>query len=343
VLISKYADHLPLYRQAGIYGRQGIELDRSTLAHWVGKAAHTLKPVFEALAENIKTSPKLFMDETPAPVLDPGRGRTKTGYMWVVSRDERPHSFENEVPENRGSPPAVACFYAPGRSGKYAQTFLEGFEGTLQVDGYAGYNLLTKDDRPGGPLKLAYCWAHARRPFVRILKHSISPVCDEALRRIGALYGIEKKIRGTSPANRLKIRQVEAVPLIEDMAVWLKTERAKVSRKSPLGNALTYLAKYWQGLTLFLEDGRVELDNNTVEREIRPLTLNRKNSLFAGHDQGGVTWGIIASFVGTCKLNNVNPQAWMEHALKTLVKNKEKNICMEDLMPWNFQKITKTE
>ncbi len=333
VLISKYADHLPLYRLTRIFGRQGIDLDRSTLAHWVGRASFELAPVFNRLAEHLKGSTKLFMDETTAPVLDPGRGRTKTGYMWVLARDDRPWGSDD--------PPGVACFYAPGRSGEYAETFLKGFSGVLQVDGYAGYNRLTKADRKEGPLHLALCWAHARRYFIKITKGGVDPIAEAAIKQIAALYRVEKNIRGKTPEERLRVRQAQTAPLIEEMAVWLESARAGTSKKSPIGKALAYLAKHWKGLTLFLGDGRIELDNNTVEREIRPVVMTRKSSLFAGHDEGGVTWGIIASLVGTCKLNNVNPQAWMTHTLKALVGG-HKQSQIDELMPWNFEKITIT-
>ncbi|MCF6217057.1 MAG: IS66 family transposase [Emcibacter sp.] len=319
VLISKYADHLPLHRQAQIFARQGVDLDRSTLAHWTGTAAYALTPVFDALAAHIKTSSKLFMDETTAPVLDPGRGRTKTGYLWALARDDRPWRSGPDSGGEGEDPPAVAYFYAPGRSGKHAEGFLEGFCGILQVDGYAGYNRLTRSDRKGGALQLAYCWAHARRNFFKLTKAGLSPVAEEAIRRIGEFYQIEENIRGTSPSARRAVRQGKTAPLLEDMAQWLRQEMNKTSYKSPIGKALAYVIKHWDGLTLFLDDGRVELDNNTVERSIRPLVINRKNALFAGHDAGGRNWGIIASLIETCKLNNINPQAYMTKTLEALV------------------------
>jgi len=336
VLISKYADHLPLHRQAQIFARQGVDLDRSTLAHWTGTAAYALTPVFDALAAHIKTSSKLFMDETTAPVLDPGRGRTKTGYLWALARDDRPWRSGPDSGGEEEYPPAVAYFYAPGRSGKHAEGFLEGFCGILQVDGYAGYNRLTRSDRKGGALQLAYCWAHARRNFFKLTKASLSPVAEEAIRRIGELYQIEERIRGTSPSARRAVRQKQTAPLLEDMALWLAREINKTSYKSPIGKALAYVIKHWDGLTLFLDDGRVELDNNTVERSIRPLVINRKNALFAGHDAGGRNWGIIASLIETAKLNDINPQAYMTETLEALV-NGHKQSQINELLPWNFK------
>ncbi len=329
VLVSKYADHLPLYRQAQIYSRDGIDLDRSTLAAWVGKAAYELKPVFSALIANLKQSQKLFMDETRAPVLDPGARKTKTGYFWALARDDRPWGGE--------SPPGVAFTYAPGRSGQYADDILEGFTGILQVDGYAGYNRLIAPDR--NTIKLAYCWAHARRKLFEIAQTTTAPIAQEGLAQIAALYKIEAEIRGLSSEARLAVRQQQSAPKIADFEVWLTHHRARVSAKSPLGEALKYVAKYWQtpnsGLTLFLTDGCIELDNNTVERTIRPIALNRKNALFAGHDAGAANWATIASLIETCKLNAVEPHAYLTATLTAIV-NGHKQSQIAELLPWNY-------
>ncbi len=326
VLVSKYADHLPLYRQSQIYARQGIKLDRSTLADWVGRAAFELKPVFDCLLENLKKSSKLFMDETRAPVLDPGRRKTKTGYFWALARDDAPWGGED--------PPGVAFTYAPGRSGHYAEDILTGFEGTLQVDGYAGYNRLLK--RRPAPIRLAYCWAHARRKLYEISKNSTAPIAEEGLLRIAALYRIEADIRGQSPSARLVVRQAQSAPLIAEFEQWLAQNRNRVSVKSPLGEALKYIARYWDGLTLYLTDGQIEMDNNAVERAIRPITLNRKNALFAGHDVGARNWAMIASLIETAKLNKVEPHAYLTNTLQAIVNgHKQKNI--EQLLPWNHK------
>ena len=281
VLVSKYSEHLPLYRQAQIYTRSGLDLHRSTLAGWVGKASFHLCPVVERLAEHLKQSGKLFMDETRAPVLDPGRGRTKTGWLWALARDDR----------NWGGPdpPGVVYFYAPGRGGAHAERFLDGFEGILQVDGYAGYNRLTG---PKGQVRRAFCWSHARRKLHESFDSTKSEVAAEGLRRIAELYAIEAEIRGASPQRRLAERQARTAPLVEAFGVWLREQRARLSAKSRLGEKLAYIARHWDGLQMFLEDGRVEMDSNSVENLIRPVALNRKNALFAGHDEG-------ASRVGT--------------------------------------------
>lgn len=325
VIVSKYADHLPLYRQVQIYSRQGIDLDRSTLAAWVGRAAFELKPVYDALLANLKRSAKLFMDETTAPVLDPGRRKAKTGYFWALARDDQPWGGED--------PPGVAFTYAPGRSGQYAEDILKGFSGTLQVDGYAGYNRLLK--RPTQDIRLAYCWAHARRKLHEVARTGTTPIADEGLRQITALYRIEKELRGQKPEARLTARQARSKPIIDDFEAWLTAHRARVSAKSPLGEALKYVAKYWDGLCRFLDDGHIEIDSNAVERTIRPIALNRKNALFAGHDAGAQNWAMLASLIETCKRNAIDPHARLTATLQAIV-NGHKQSRIDDLLPWNY-------
>lgn len=340
VLVGKYADHLPLYRQAQIMRRQGIDLDRSTLADWVGRTAYELRPVFDRLVAHIKGSSKLFMDETPVPVLDPGRGKTKTGYLWALARDNRPWGGcgGNFGGCPGGSdPPAVAYFYAPGRGGAHAEDFLTGFTGTLQVDGYSAYNRLTGKHRKDGPVVLAYCWAHARRKLYDVAQSGSSPIAQEGLQRIARLYAIEKEIRGTSAAARQAIRQQRSAPLVAAFENWLDAQRGRVSAKSRLGEALRYIAKHRSGLRRFLEDGRIEIDSNTVERAIRPIALNRKNALFAGHDDGAANWGVIASLIETCKLNGIDPQVYLTGVLERIV-NRHPQSRIDELLPWNHQK-----
>jgi transposase len=325
VLVSKYADHLPLYRQSQIYARQGLELDRSTLADWVGRAAAELQPLHERLFEHLKRSSKLFMDETRAPVLDPGRKRTKTGYLWAIARDDRPWGGTD--------PPAVAYLYAPGRGAEHAITPLAGFTGILQVDAYAAYKALADPARDGGPVTLAHCWSHVRRRFYEIAQGGNAPIAEEALERIARLYGVESMIRGQAPERRRTLRQEQSEPVVESLGDWLEATLAKVSGGSRIAQAIRYALKLWSGLTVFLEDGRVEIDSNVVERSIRPIALNRKNALFAGSDQGGVHWGVIASLIETCKLNAVDPQAYLADVLTRLV-NRHPARQIDDLMPW---------
>lgn len=327
VIVSKYADHLPLYRQAQIYNRQGIDLDRSTLAAWVGKSAFELAPVYDALMVDLKRSTKLFMDETPAPVLAPGRRKTKTGYFWALARDDRPWGGDD--------PPGVAFTYAPGRSGQHADTILKGFSGVLQVDGYAGYNRLLK--RPVQDVSLAYCWAHARRKLHDLTQSSTAPIAQEGLAQIQELYRIEKDLRGQTAGQRHAVRQDRSKPIIEAFELWLVQNRARVSAKSPTGEALKYIAKYWDGLCLFLTDGRIELDNNIVERTIRPIALNRKNALFAGHDAGAQNWAVIASLIETCKLNGIEPHGYLSGVL-TAIAAGHKQADIKQLLPWNYAK-----
>jgi transposase len=329
VLVSKYADHLPLYRQAQILAREGVQLDRSTLAHWVGFAAFELAPLHERLITILKTSSKLFADETRCPVLDPGRGRTKTGYLWAIARDDRPWGGSD--------PPAVAYTYAPGRGAEHAASLLAGFSGVLQVDGYAGYNRQSDATRPGGPLVVAYCWSHFRRRFYDIAKVGNAPIATEALNRIGALYALEAEIRGRSAEDRRVERQARARPLIEALRAWLDEQLTRVSGRSPIAEAMRYGTSHWLGLCRFLDDGRIEIDTNIVERSIRPIALSRKNALFAGSDEGGANWAIIASLIETAKLNGVNPHAWLTDTLTKLV-NRWPVARIDELMPWAYAK-----
>ena len=328
VLVAKYADHTPLYRQCQIMRRAGLSLDRSTLAGWVGRAAFHLAPVVDRLADHLKSSGKLFMDETRAPVLDPGRGKTKSGYLWALARDDRRWGGTD--------PPGVVCFYAGGRGGLHAETFLDGFSGILQVDAYAGYNRLTRADRPGGPLVLANCWAHARRKLREVYERDGSKIAEEGLKRISELYRIEAEICGRSPEERLAVRQMRTAPLVKAFGGWLKQMRARVSAKSRLGEKLGYIARHWTGLEVFLTDGRIEIDSNAVENTIRPLALNRKNALFAGHDEGGRAWGRIASLIETAKMNGVEPFAYLKTTLEAIAEGHPASR-IDDLLPWAFR------
>jgi len=327
VLVSKYADHLPLYRQSQILNRSGLDLHRSTLAGWVGKASFHLTPVVDRMAEHLKASTKLFMDETTAPVLDPGRGKTKTGYLWALARDDRGWGGDD--------PPGVIYFYADGRGGIHAEEFLAGFKGILQVDGYAGYNRLTKNTRADGPLTLAFCWAHARRKLKEVYERDGSEIAAEGLRRIAGFYKIEAEIRSTSADQRLSARQARTKPLVDDFGLWLREQRSRIAAKSRLGEKLAYISRHWDGLQIFLSDGRVEIDSNPVERTIRPIALNRKNALFAGHDEGGKNWGRIASLIETCKMNDIEPFAYIKATLEAIASGHPASR-IDELMPWAF-------
>ena len=328
IITAKYAEHMPLYRQWQGFKRSGVTLDRSVLADWVGRASFHLAPIVARMAELMKQSGKLFLDETTAPVLDPGRGRTKTGYLWALARDDRPWGGAD--------PPGVVFHYAPGRAGKHAEAILEGFDGVLQIDGYSGYNRLARPDRRGGqPVVLAHCWSHARREIIKAAPSQGSPVADALLRRIASLYAVEKEIRGQPPEHRRAVRQVRSQPLVDELGVWIAEQRARLSRKSKMGTALAYIANHWERLCVFLDDGRVEMDSNPVENLIRPLTLNRKNALFAGHDEGGASWARIASLVETCKLNGVDPYAYLRSTLEALAAG-HPHTRLDELLPWWF-------
>jgi len=325
VIVAKYADHTPLYRQAQIYARQGIELDRSTLADWVGRGAWWLRPLHEKLLDELRRSPKLFADETTAPVLDPGRGRTKTGQLWAYARDDRPWGGP--------APPVVAYIYAPDRKAERPAAHLKGFHGTLQVDGYAGYRALAET----GQVKLAFCWAHVRRRFYEIAAAGAAPIATEALARIAALYTIEAEIRGRSADERRAARWQRTKPIVDDLKAWFEAKLRMVSQKSTIAEAIRYAWSRWDGLCRFIDDGRIEIDSNIVERAIRPLALNRKNALFAGSDGGGEHWAILAALIETCKLNNVDPEAYLADVFARLVAGYPVNR-LDELLPWSWAK-----
>jgi transposase len=323
VLVSKYADHLPLYRQAQIYARQGINLDRSTLADWVGRAAWHLRPVHERLLAKLKSSPKLFADETTAPVLDPGRGKTKTGQLWAYARDDRPWQGSD--------PPGVAYVYAPDRKAERPIGHLAGFTGILQVDGYGGYRVLADKSS----VTLAFCWAHVRRRFYELATAGPAPIASEALRRIAELYTIEDDIRGRSAEQRRAMRQDKSRPIVVELEPWLREKLGLISQKTKLAEAIRYALSRWEGLSRFLDDGRIEIDSNTVERSIRPIALNRKNALFAGSDGGAEHWAVVASLVETCKLNGVEPLGYLADVITRIV-NGHPNSQIDDLLPWVY-------
>jgi transposase len=322
VLVAKYADHTPLYRQAQGLARQGVEIDRSTLAFWTGYAAAELEPLWRRMREMLLGASRLFVDETRAPVLDPGRGRTKTGYFWTLARDDRPWGGTD--------PPAVVYTYAPGRGADHAAKLLKDFSGVLQTDGYQVYQGLanTRND-----VTLAHCWAHARRKFFDLAKGGSAPIATEAMARIGQLYAVEADVRGKTAEERLAARTLKSVPLIADLKTWLEQSLGKVRGSSATAEAIRYALSRWQGLTRFLQDGRIELDNNAVERAMRPIALNRKNSLFAGSDEGAQHWAVLATLIECCKLHAVNPQAYLEDILTRLVAGHPQSE-IDQLTPW---------
>ncbi len=332
VVVARYADHLPLYRQAQGLARQGIEIGREVLAGWLGAAAFEVRPVVARLREILLGSVRLFADETTMPVLDPGRGKTKTGFAWAIARDDRPWGGTE--------PPAVVFHYAPGRGAEHARTLLEGYTGILQCDGYAGYKSLAAPKDGGGGATLVYCWSHVRRGFFDLTKKQTAPIAAEALRRIAALYAIEDTVRGKPPDLRRATRQVRSRPLVADLFAWLEQQLARLPGGSPTAEAIRYALNHRDGLERFLEDGRVEMDSNVVERAIRPVVLSRKNALFASGDDGGRRWADLASLIETCKLNGVNPQVYLTDLLTRLVNGWPQSR-IDELMPWHWA-LTKT-
>ena len=320
VLVGKYADHQPLYRQAGIYRRAGVELDRATMADWVRACAQLLDPLTTALGRYVLAAQKIHTDDTPVPVLEPGRGRTKTGRLWVYVRDDRPAASRD--------PPAVWYRYSPDRKGVHPQKHLAPFTGILQADAYAGYAPLYA----AGSIVEAACWAHSRRKYYDIYVVDHSPIAAEAIRRIGLLYAIEREVRGQPPIARQAARQARAQPVLAALRHWLEATLLQVSAKSSLAGAIRYTLVRWEALTRYCDDGRIEIDNNGAERSIRPLVLGRRNYLFAGSDAGGERAAAIYSLIGTALLNGVEPYGYLRHVLGRIAEHPINRV--DELLPW---------
>ena len=321
VLVSKYADHMPLYRQSEIYAREGVDLDRSTLAGWVGATSDLLAPLVEAVRDHVLSASKLHADDTPVPVLAPGNGRTKTGRLWTYVRDDRPSGDQTA--------PAVWFAYSPDRRGERPRQHLNLYKGALQTDAYAGFQQLYED---GSILEVA-CWAHARRKFHEIHIAHPSPITSEAIERIAALYAIETEIRGSTPDVRRTIRQARARPLLDSMNAWLEATGALLSRKSDTAAAIRYALSRWPALTRYANDGQLEIDNNAAERALRVVALGRKNYLFAGSNAGGERAAVIYSLLGSAKLNGLDPELYLHHVLERIADHPISRI--NDLLPWN--------
>jgi transposase len=327
VVVGKFAWYVPLYRQVQMLGSQGVRLDRSTLAGWVKRAAWWLKSLYDLQLKTIQASSRLFCDETPMPVLDPGRGRTRTCQFWAHAMDDRPWSGP--------SPPAVAYVFADGRGTDKIAPQLAGYSGILQVDGYAAYKALVRDH--DGTIQLAFCWAHARRKFFDVYKSLKSPFAYEVIERLQIVYAIEAEIRGTSAEHRLAVRQTKTAPLIKELKKRLTSMVGQLFSQSPLTEAINYVINHWDGLTVFLSDGRVEVDSNTVERPMRPIAMGRRNSLFSGNEGGAQSWAILGSIVNTAKLNDIDPQTYLADVLERIVSGQTKHHQLSDLLAWNWK------
>jgi len=322
VLVSKYGDHLPLYRQSEIYAREGVELDRSTLADWVGSTSQLFEPLVEALRRHVMAAQKLHADDTPVPVLAPGNGKTKTGRLWTYVRDDRPAGDQ--------TPPAVWFAYTPDRKGEHPQAHLSKFHGTLQADAYAGFEQIYE----GGRIQEAACWAHVRRKFYDIQVAHKSLVAAEALERIGTLYAVESDINGRSPEERREVRNTRSRPLLGSLKQWLEETLVKLSRKSDTAMAVRYALGRWEALMSYCDDGHLEIDNNAAERALRAVALGRKNYLFAGSDRGGESAAAIYSLIGTAKLNGIDPESYLRNVLARIADHPINRI--GELLPWNL-------
>lgn len=321
VIVAKYGDHCPLYRQQAIYRRAGVELERATLADWVGGASQLLEPLVGALGRYVLSAEKIHGDDTPVPVLDPGRGKTKRGRLWTYVRDDRPAASRD--------PPALWYRYSPDRRGEHPRSHLRDFRGILQADAYSGFAALYESEQ----IIEASCWAHARRKFYDIYVADRSPLAAEALERIGALYAIEKEIRGRPPSERARAREAHAAPLLLALHQWLSATLQRLSTKSALAGAIKYCLVRWTALTRYGDDGRIEIDNNTAERSIRPVVLGRRNYLFAGSDAGGERAANIYSLIGSAMLNAMDPYLYLRHVLERIAEHPINRI--QELLPWH--------
>jgi transposase len=322
VLVSKYADHCPLYRQSDIYAREGVDLDRSTLAGWVGATSELLTPLVDALRKHVLSAAKIHADDTPVPVLAPGNGKTRTGRLWTYVRDERPAGEKTA--------PAVWFAYSKDRKGEHPRQHLKNFKGALQADAYSGFHHLYEDVA----IYEVACWAHTRRKFHDIHAIHASPITTEALDRIGALYGIEEEVRGKPADLRRSVRRARSRPLVDNLRTWMETSLRSLSKKSETAGAIRYALAHWRALTRFLDDGLLEIDNNSAERALRCVAMGRKNYLFAGSDSGGERAAILYSLIGSAKLNGLDPERYLRSVLSRIAEHPISRIT--ELLPWNL-------
>ena len=322
VLVSKYADHLPLYRQSTIFDRNGIDLDRSTLADWVGKSAALLEPLADAIGLHVLAGQALFADDTPIKMQAPGNGKCKTARIWTYVRDERPWLGQ--------APPAAWYQFTVDRKGAHPAGHLASYKGWMHADGYSGFNELY---RSGGISEVA-CLAHIRRKFVDVFQSEGSTIAEETIRRIAGLYAIEKQARGQPTDERVRLRQANARPILDDLDIWLQAQLSRISGKSELAKAIRYALARRQKLRPYLDHGILEADNNCAERAMKPIAIGRKNFLFVGSEGGGKSAAIAYTLIETAKLNGVDPQAWLTDVLGRIADHKITRI--DELMPWRY-------
>jgi transposase len=334
VVVSKFCDGLPLHRQSQMLARQGVALDRSTLSNWVGRACWWLTPLYDLIVGTVPASSKLFADDTTLPMLDPGRGRTKTGRLWCYAVDDRPWRGESH--------PAAAYVYSEDHRVARTAEHLASFKGVLQVDGYNGFKRLA-GDRSDAAVQLAFCWAHMRCGFYDFHVSTKSPLAAGVLARIRTLYAIEAEIRGKSAEHRRHVRQERSRPIVEALHAWSEDHLPRVSGASDLALAMRYALRHWSGLVVFLDDGRVEIDSNIVERAIRPIPMTRKAALFAGSGGGPRHWAIAMTLIQTAKLNGVEPMAWLTDVLERIISGRTKAHEMHTLLPWAWVPINLNE
>ena len=325
VLVSKYADHLPLYRQSQIFEREGLDLDRSTLADWVGKTTALLEPLADAIGRHVLSAEAIFADDTPVRMLAPGTGKTRTARLWTYARDERSWAGE--------APPATWYRFSGDRKGQHPKDHLARFRGWMHADGYAGFEDLYRS----GTVREVTCMAHVRRKFVDIHRAQASPIAEEAIRRIAQLYAVEKEARGLPPDRRAELRQAQAAPVFDDLEVWLAMQLTRISGKSSLAAAIRYALTRMERMRPYLDHGILELDNNTAERGMRAIALGRKNYLFVGSEAGGKATAIAYTLIETAKLNGVDPQAWLADTLARLPDHKITRI--DELLPWRWANL----
>jgi transposase len=328
ILFAKYGLHLPLNRQSDVYEREGVDLDVSTLADWVGAAAATLMPLVNVICAQVFAAERIHADDTTVPVL--AKGKTRVGRLWTYVRDDRPFAGPD--------PPAAVFFYSRDRGGEHPEQHLAGYAGLMQADAYAGFTKLYEAHRKAGPIVEAACWAHARRKFFDLARLSKAPIAVEAVARINALFAIEREINGLSPQQRVLVRQQRSRPLVSELHAWLREQRAKLSKNSDTTKAINYSLNRWDAFIRFLEDGRLCISNNAAERELRAVAVGRKNWTFAGSDEGGRRAAAIYTLIATAKLNEVDPQAWLADVLACLSDHPAKRI--HELLPWNWHRQT---